>query len=207
MTDNITWSAGRVGSADRQRLLGQSGCVLWLTGLSGAGKSTLATALEERLVRSGRLAYVLDGDNLRHGLNKDLGFLPEHRHENIRRVGEVAALMADAGVITITAFISPYRADRASARAAAAKGRFIEVHLATPVEACERRDPKGLYAKARAGTLKEFTGVSAPYEAPEHPELTLDTSVLDVPGCLDRMTACLVAQGAIASDRSAPGRA
>ncbi len=207
MTDNVTWTRGRVSRDDRQRLLGQSGCVLWLTGLSAAGKSTLAIALEERLVRLGRLAYVLVGDNLRHGLNQDLGFSPEARRENIRRVGEVAALMADAGVITITAFISPYRADRRLARAAAPPGRFLEVHVSTSVETCERRDPKGLYAKARAGLLPEFTGVSAPYEAPEQAELVLDTAANDLPSCLDRLVAALIAHGAIADDRTMPGRA
>ena len=184
---NLTRHAGHVGAAERQRLLGQRGAVLWLTGLSGSGKSTVGYALEARLVGAGHAAFVLDGDNVRHGLNADLGFSPEDREENIRRIGEVAALFADAGVLAITAFISPYRRDRARARAAAGHGRFVEIHVDAALEVCEQRDPKGLYQRARAGEIAEFTGVSAPYEAPERAELTLDTSALDVDGCVDRV--------------------
>ena len=173
---NLTWHAGAVTAEDRARLLAQRGCVVWFTGLSGSGKSTVARELEAALLSRGRLCYVLDGDNVRHGLNADLGFAPEDRRENIRRIGEVAALFADAGLVTLVAFISPYAADRARARAAAGDGRFIEVYLDVPLSTCEERDPKGLYAKAHAGEIEDFTGVSAPYEAPQSPEIAVDTS-------------------------------
>ncbi len=183
--DNLTWHDALVTRPDRERLLPQKGCVVWLTGLSGSGKSTIARLLEKRLLNEGRLAYVLDGDNVRHGLNANLGFSAEDRTENIRRVGEVAALFADAGVITITAFISPYRAGRNAARTAAPQGRFLEVHLAVDVSVCEQRDPKNLYKKARAGEIRDFTGIDAPYEEPRKPELTVDTSAVDPSGCVD----------------------
>ncbi|CAG0948374.1 adenylylsulfate kinase [Burkholderiales bacterium] len=154
---------------------GHEGAVVWLTGLSGSGKTTLAMALERSLFGRGCEAYVLDGDNLRHGLNSDLGFSPEDRSENIRRVGEVAALFADAGVICIVALISPYRADRARARAAVKNGKFIEVHVAASVDICETRDPRGLYKLARSGKLKHFTGIDAPYEEPITPEVIVNT--------------------------------
>ena len=160
---------------ERWHAAGHRGGVLWFTGLSGAGKSTLAVALEQELFADGMRVIVLDGDNVRHGLNADLGFTPDERAENIRRVGEVAALFARAGVIAIAAFISPYRSDRAEARHAAGEG-FHEIHLSTSLEACEERDAKGLYAKARRGEIPEFTGISAPYEAPEAPEMTIDTA-------------------------------
>jgi adenylylsulfate kinase len=172
---NITWHASQVTRDERERLLGQRGVTVWLTGLSGSGKSTIAVAAERELVRRGRLAYVLDGDNIRHGLNKNLGFSPADRTENIRRIGEVAKLFADAGVIAMTSFISPYRSDRDAVRALSATGDFIEVHVAASVETCESRDVKGLYQKARKGEIPEFTGISAPYEEPERPELVLDT--------------------------------
>lgn len=172
---NLTPVAHRISAAQREATNGHRGGVLWLTGLSGAGKSTLAFALEERLFREGRQAYVLDGDNLRHGLSKDLGFSHEDRTENVRRVGEVAALFADAGVICICAFISPYRTDRRAA-AAAAPGRFHEVYVYTDIATCERRDPKGLYKKARAGELPHFTAVSDVYEPPQRPALIVDTT-------------------------------
>lgn len=178
-------------AAERARLLGQRGCVVWLTGLSGSGKSTLASALEAALVAAGRAAYVLDGDNLRHGLNADLGFSPAERAENVRRAGEVAALFADAGLIAITSFISPYRADRAAARAAVGTARFLEVFVDAPREVCERRDPKQLYRRARAGEIEEFTGVSAPYEPPLEPALTLDTARLDAAECVARLLGLL----------------
>ena len=176
---NLTRVAHSVATTDRERQNGHLGGVLWLTGLSGAGKSTLAFALEKALFARGYQVYVLDGDNVRHGLNADLGFTQRGRTENIRRVGEVAALFADAGLICISAFISPYRADRDTARSAA-KGRFHEVFVEADIEICERRDPKGLYKKARAGKIMDFTGVSAPYEIPVSPDLVIATGKPDV---------------------------
>ncbi len=175
---NITWHEGHVTRDERAALLKQKGATLWFTGLSGSGKSTIAFTLEHALVQRGRLAYVLDGDNIRHGLNKNLGFSAADREENIRRIGEVAKLFADAGVITMASFISPYRKDRDVVRAlhVEAKVPFIEIHLATPIETCEQRDPKGLYKKARAGQLKGFTGIDDPYEAPLQPEITIDAT-------------------------------
>ena len=173
---NIVWHQGAVTRADRAQLNGHRGCTVWLTGLSGSGKSTIAVDLEKRLLERGVRTYILDGDNIRHGLNKNLGFSPEDRTENIRRIGEVAKLFTEAGVVALTAFISPYRADRDQVRALMQPGDFVEVHVDCPVEVCEQRDVKGLYKKARAGEIKEFTGISAPYEAPERAELTIDTS-------------------------------
>jgi adenylylsulfate kinase len=175
---NITWHQGQVSRDQRAALLGQRGITVWFTGLSGSGKSTTAYELELALTRMGRLAYVLDGDNIRHGLNKNLGFSAADREENIRRIGEVAKLFADAGLITMTSFISPYRKDRDQVRAlhAASGLPFVEVHVNTPIGTCEQRDPKGLYKKARAGELKGFTGIDDPYEAPNHPELTIDAT-------------------------------
>lgn len=184
---NLTWHYSRVKAADREALLGQRGCVVWLTGLSGSGKSTIACALEEQLVAAGRLAFVLDGDNVRHGLNSDLGFEAADREENIRRIGQVAALFAQAGVITIVAFISPYAKGRLAARRAVGEGRFFEVYVEAPLEECERRDPKGLYQKARAGEIAEFTGVDAPYERPENPELTLQTGGVTPPQAVQKI--------------------
>jgi adenylylsulfate kinase len=172
---NIHWHAGMVTKTDRETISGHKGCTIWMTGLSGSGKSTLAVALEKKLWERGVRAYVLDGDNVRHGLNKDLGFSPQDRTENIRRIGEVAKLFTDAGVINVTAFISPYRADRDQVRALMAEGDFVEAFVDAPVEVCERRDVKGLYKKARAGEIPEFTGISAPYEQPLNPELTVHT--------------------------------
>ena len=182
--DNLTWHKPLVTRDDREALLPQKGCVVWLTGLSGSGKSTIARALEKRLLETGHLAYVLDGDNVRHGLNANLGFSPEDRSENIRRIGETAALFADAGLVAITAFISPYRRGRDHARSVAPDGRFVEVHLDVDVDVCEQRDPKNLYKKARAGEISDFTGIDAPYEKPANPELTVDTSRLDLEGCV-----------------------
>ncbi|MCU0771069.1 MAG: adenylyl-sulfate kinase [Verrucomicrobia bacterium] len=181
---NIFWNEGKVTSAQREARNGHPGCVVWLTGLSGSGKSTIAAELERALFNRGQHAYVLDGDNVRHGLCSDLGFSPKDRKENIRRLGEVARLFADAGTISITAFISPYRSDRDLARSIAPEGRFVEVYLNAPLEVCEQRDPKGLYAKARAGEIKEFTGISAPYEAPLRPELVLHTHQFTVEECV-----------------------
>src|SRR6202163_286035 len=179
---NITWHEGHVGREERQTLLKQKGATLWFTGLSASGKSTFAFTLEHALVQRGRLAYVLDGDNIRHGLNKNLGFSAADREENIRRIGEVAKLFADAGVITMTSFISPYRKDRDVVRALHQEGKlpFVEVFVNTPIATCEQRDPKGLYKKARAalasGQGMGVTGVDDPYEEPLKPELTLDAA-------------------------------
>lgn len=177
---NITWHHGALTKKDRENLLEQKSAVIWFTGLPSSGKSTLAHAVEEDLHRRGHLSYVLDGDNIRHGLNNNLGFSPEDREENIRRIGEVARLFADAGLITMTAFISPYRKDRERARNLVSEGKFIEVYVRVSLEEAEKRDPKGLYKKARAGEIKEFTGISAPYEEPLDPELVIDTNRLDV---------------------------
>ncbi len=176
MSENIIPHAFSVDTEMRERLKGHKGAVLWFTGLSGSGKSTLAHALDERLNRRGAHTYVLDGDNIRSGLNSDLGFSAAEREENIRRIGEVARLFADAGILTITAFISPYRRDRDRARALLPAGRFIEIYVKCPLEVAESRDPKGLYKKARAGEIEQFTGVSDPYEEPRAPEITVDTS-------------------------------
>ena len=187
-----------VDRAARGRLLGQRPAVLWFTGLSGAGKSTVANLVERRLHALGRHTYVLDGDNLRHGLNRDLGFSEADRAENVRRVSEVAALFADAGLIVIASLISPYRAERAWARARVPKGEFIEVFVDAPVDECRRRDPKGLYRKADAGLLRGFTGVDAPYEAPDAPELHLRTAEASPEDLAGRVVAELRRRGVFA---------
>ena len=179
-SSNLTWHVGDVSREQRASVLGQRGATIWLTGLSGSGKSTIAVAAEKALVERGRAAYVLDGDNVRHGLNSNLGFSPDDRSENIRRIGEVAKLFTDAGMLVFTSFISPYRADRDQVREIMPAGDFVEVHVAASVETCEGRDVKGLYAKARKGEIPEFTGISAPYEEPEKPELLLDTKAQSV---------------------------
>lgn len=179
---NITWHEGAITSNERQENLGQKGCTLWMTGLSGSGKSTIAVALEQVLLQRGKHAYRLDGDNIRHGLNNNLGFSAEDRAENIRRIGEVSRLFADAGLIAITSFISPYRVDRDNARQLHDKSSlpFLEVYIDAPLDVAEDRDPKGLYKKARAGEIKGFTGIDDPYEAPEQAELHLRTDQLSV---------------------------
>jgi adenylylsulfate kinase len=192
---NIFWEHGEVGRADRERANGQRGATIWFTGLSGSGKSTLAKQLESVLFGRGFRSYVLDGDNVRHGLNRDLGFSPEDRTENIRRIGEVAKLFTDSGSIAITAFISPYRADRDMVRSIMRNGDFIEVFVDCSLEICESRDPKGLYKKARAGAIPEFTGISAPYEAPLAPELTVRTDELSPDECIERLLMYLEANG------------
>jgi len=177
---NIKWHPGKITRDDRISLMKQKGGTIWLTGLSGSGKSTIAVELEHALIENKHQAYILDGDNIRHGLNKNLGFSPEDRSENIRRIGEVAKLFTDANIITITAFISPYRQDRDNARKLFKAGEFIEIYVKCPLEVCEQRDTKGLYKKARKGEVKEFTGISAPYEEPLNPELTIDTSKMSI---------------------------
>lgn len=181
---DIRWHASKVSSAMREQVNEHRSAILWFTGLSGAGKSTIAHAVEEALFARGCSAYVLDGDNVRHGLCADLGFSAEDRVENIRRIGEVAGLFLDAGLIVLAAFISPYRYDRDRIRQKIAPGRFIEIFCDTPIDVCERRDVKGLYAKARAGQIKNFTGISAPYEKPGNPELVLDTANQSTEECV-----------------------
>src|SRR5436190_19925373 len=190
-SQNIFWNKGKVTAEQRAQQNGHQGCIVWLTGLSGSGKTTIATELERALFNRGKHAYVLDGDNMRHGLGSDLGFSPRDRKEHIRRAGEVAKLLADAGIICITAFISPYRSDRELARSIAPAGKFLEVYLNAPLDVCEKRDPKGLYAKARAGTIKDFTGISAPYEAPLTPEVELRTDQCGVHECVSTILAKL----------------
>lgn len=199
---NLTWHVGEVPREERERIHGHRGATIWLTGLSGSGKSTLSHRVERRLIERGVFAYVLDGDNVRHGLNKDLGFTPESRVENIRRVAEVAKLFTEAGAIVITAFISPYRADRDLARALFPHGDFIEIHVAASLEVCESRDPKGLYKKARAGQIPDFTGISAPYEAPSAPELVVDTGAADVEACAAQVIAYLETNGYLGARRT-----
>ncbi|RLF51185.1 MAG: adenylyl-sulfate kinase [Thermoplasmata archaeon] len=177
---NIVWHEHKVTREDREKLLKQKGIVIWFTGLSGSGKSTIANEVAYKLHQMGKLTYVLDGDNIRHGLNKNLGFSPEDRNENIRRISEVANLFVDAGLITLTAFISPYKKYRNFCRELVGNDRFIEVYTKASLETCEKRDPKGLYKKAREGIIKDFTGISAPYEEPENPELVIDTDQYSV---------------------------
>ena len=198
---NITWHEGHVTREERAGLLKQGGATLWFTGLSGSGKSTIAFTLEHALVQRGRLAYVLDGDNIRHGLNKNLGFSAADREENIRRIGEVAKLFTDCGVITMTSFISPYRKDRDAVRDLHVEANlpFIEIHVATPIATCEQRDPKGLYKKARAGVLKGFTGVDDPYEPPLQPELTIDATNVSPQDAAAQLINYLQSQGILTS--------
>lgn len=194
-SQNIVWHHANVSPDERAAALGARGCVLWLTGLSGSGKSTIGRRVEQLLLDRRAHAFVIDGDNVRHGLNRDLGFGPADRTENIRRIGEVAKLFSEACVLTLTAFISPYRSDRAAVRALLPPGAFVEVFIDTPLEICEARDPKGLYQKARAGEIAEFTGISAPYEAPEAPEIHLRTAGRTVDDCAAEVVSWLAAQG------------
>ncbi len=186
---NIVWSKSLLDASERKALTGQTGCVVWLTGLSGSGKSTIAKMLERRLLEAGRMAYILDGDNIRHGLSADLGFSEDNRAENIRRIGEVAALFADAGVVAIAAFISPFEAGRRKAKAAVGEERFVEVFVDAPLDVCETRDPKGLYKKARKGEIGDFTGIDSPYEKPSNPDLVIDTSTATVKEAVERLWA------------------
>ena len=182
--NDIVWHAGQAKASERQALFGHHPLVLWFTGLSGAGKSTLAFALEQLLISKGVACFVLDGDNVRHGLNRDLGFTSRDRSENIRRVAEVARLMNDAGLVVLTSFISPFREDRAKAKAIIGDKRFLEIYLNTSLSVCEQRDTKGLYRKARAGELPDFTGISSPYESPADAALTIDTAILSLDACV-----------------------
>jgi adenylyl-sulfate kinase len=184
---NIFWSKGEVTREAREQRNHHKGAIVWLTGLPGAGKSTVAMELERELFRMGLHTYILDGDNIRHGLSANLGFSPEDRTENIRRVAEVARLLMDAGVLVITAFISPYRDDRRLARSLVNEGEFIEVFVSAPLEVCEQRDPKGLYKRARAGQIASFTGVSAPYEAPDHAEIVVHTDKQSAAECVTQI--------------------
>ncbi len=194
---HITWHQPKISRQDRNALNGHKSCVLWFTGLSASGKSTLSIEVERLLFQRGIRTYTLDGDNVRHGLNSNLGFSPEDRTENIRRIGEVSKLFVDAGVFVLTAFISPYQADRQMVRELFAEGDFIEIYVKCSIEECEIRDPKGLYSKARKGELKEFTGISAPYEAPEHSELVIETDKLSIEQSVQKVIQFLEARSYI----------
>lgn len=196
---NIFWHDSIIKKEDREKIKNHRGVCLWFTGLSGSGKSTIAHAVENMLYERGVHTYVLDGDNIRHGLNKDLGFSPQDRTENIRRIGEVARLFVDAGIVVMTAFISPYRKDRDRVREIMNDGDFVEIYVKCTIEVCEERDPKGLYKKAKAGEIKEFTGISAPYEEPERPELVIDTALeTDINTNARKVVEFLEAQGYLA---------
>lgn len=201
MTDNIFWQGSQVSREERQALLGQKPLTIWLTGLSAAGKSTLAFALERELMIVGRPCYVLDGDNVRHGINRDLGFSTRDRQENIRRIAEVAKLMNDSGLIVITAFISPFISDRTMAREIVGHDFFREIYISTPLEECELRDPKGLYVKARSGEVSHYTGVSSPYEPPESPDIEIDTSRVPIFAALSFMMKLVVSERVDERDR------
>ena len=194
---NVAWHHSTITRGDRAEQRGHRSAILWFTGLSGAGKSTLANAVNAALFERGLSCYVLDGDNVRHGLCKDLGFSDADREENIRRIGEVAKLFLDAGVVVLTAFVSPFKADRRRARALVEAGDFVEIHCAADLAVCEERDTKGLYAKARAGEIKEFTGISSPYEVPEAPELRVDTGSQSLEQSVAQVLAYLASQGVI----------
>jgi len=192
LADNIVWHNHKITRAERAASKNQKPCLLWFTGLSGSGKSTIANALDVALHQRGYHTFLLDGDNVRHGLCEDLGFSDDDREENIRRIGEVSKLFADAGLIVLSAFISPFTSDRRLVRKLFPAGEFIEVFMDTPLETCEERDPKGLYRKARAGEIKRFTGIDSPYEMPQHPEVRLDTSTMTVDDCVEILIQHLV---------------
>ncbi|RHW20189.1 adenylyl-sulfate kinase [Pseudomonas jilinensis] len=194
MTNNVVRYKQWISKEQRSAQKRQKPCIIWFTGLSGAGKSTLASALEQKLFELNHHTYLLDGDNLRHGLNKDLGFSDADRQENIRRIGELAALFVDAGLLVLAAFISPFRAERRMVRELVGPGEFIEIYVATPLSTCEQRDPKGLYKKARAGEIRNFTGIDSEYEAPANPELVVDTSVQTLDQSVDQIAAFLKAR-------------
>jgi adenylyl-sulfate kinase len=195
MSTNVVWQELKIDSVSRALRLRQRACLLWFTGLSGSGKTTIAGLVEQRLAARGLHTYLLDGDNVRHGLCRDLGFSAADRVENIRRVGEVGQLMTDAGLIVLSAFISPFRSDRAMVRQLIPDGGFIEIFVDTPLPECERRDPKGLYKKARAGQISNFTGLDSPYEAPQTPEIRLDTLSFSAEQCADQVLSFLAARG------------
>ncbi len=197
LEENIVWHQQNVNKDDRITLLSQKPCILWFTGLSGSGKSTIANAVEKQLFNRGIKTYLLDGDNIRHGLNKDLGFSETDRVENIRRIGEVSKLFVDAGLITLTAFISPFKSDRQIARSLVGYDEFIEVFINTPLEICEKRDPKGLYKKARDGAIKNFTGIDSPYEAPLEPQISINTDALTINESVDKIINYLIKYGYI----------
>lgn len=196
---NVVWHHATVTRARREAQNGHRGAIIWFTGLSGSGKSTLAHAVEEELYQRGCRTFVLDGDNVRHGLCGDLNFFAHDRQENIRRIGEVSKLFMEAGVIVLTAFISPYHADRERVRGMVEHGDFIEIYCDTPIEICESRDVKGIYKKARAGLITEFTGISSPYEAPASPELTVNTGTAELDACVQQVIAEMVQRGIIAA--------
>lgn len=195
MKDNIVWHEHPVDKSIRSYMKKQRPCLLWFTGLSGSGKSTIAGAVESKLSERLHHTYLMDGDNVRHGLCGDLGFTEEDRNENIRRVGEVANLMVDAGLIVLTAFISPFKSNREVVRSMLKEGEFIEVHIDTPIEECEKRDPKGLYKKARAGEIKDFTGIDSPYEAPENAEITIENYNITVDVAANKVISYLEKHG------------
>lgn len=195
--NNIRWHESLVSRSDREEQAGHRSAILWFTGLSGAGKSTIAHAVEQRLFELGCRTFVFDGDNVRHGLCADLGFSPEDRVENIRRIGEMSKLFIEAGVIALTAFISPFRADRDRVRSLVDEGDFLEIYCHCPIEVCEQRDVKGLYAKARQGLIKDFTGISSPYEPPLDPDLDLDTARQSLEDCVQRVLGLLRTRGII----------
>lgn len=194
MAQHVVWHDMAITKSDRQRRNKHKSAVLWLTGLSGSGKSTLANAVDAKLFQRGVHSYVLDGDNIRHGLNKGLGFSKEDRKENIRRIGEVAKLFVDSGQIVLTAFISPFKEDRLSVRKLFEEGEFIEIYVKCPLSECEKRDPKGLYKKARKGEIPEFTGITSPYEEPDAPELVIETDKLSIEEAADKIIAYLATQ-------------
>ncbi len=200
-TNNVVWHRATVTRERRERLNGHKGACLWFTGLSGAGKSTIAHAIEEKLHQRGCRTFVFDGDNVRHGLCSNLGFSREDRCENIRRIGEMSKLFVEAGVIALTAFISPFRADRQWVRSLLSDRDFIEIYCRCPLDVCEQRDVKGLYRRARAGEIKEYTGISSPYEEPEHPELILDTAGTSIEACADVIIDYLVRSGIVQDNK------
>jgi adenylylsulfate kinase len=201
-TENTVWHEQHISKEQRANLKSQTPCLLWYTGLSGSGKSTVANAVDALLFKLGCHSYLLDGDNVRHGLNGDLGFSDEDRIENIRRISEVSKLFLDAGLIVSTAFISPFTEDRARARAKLDSSEFIEVYIDTPISVCEQRDPKGLYKKARAGEIKDFTGIDSTYDVPQSPEIHVKTAELSIQKCAEQIVNHLVVQGFITIDKN-----